>query len=71
MVELLCLDFLVEVVVVLRAVGGGGGCGLWWLWISGFAVGGDGAGFRGFEEQKRRKEKNTLVAAIIFCVVTV
>ena len=37
MVELVRLDFLVEVVVVLRAV--------WWLWlwISGLAVGGGGA----------------------------
>ena len=37
MVELVHLDFLVEVVVILRAV--------WWLWlwISRFVVGGGGA----------------------------
>ena len=43
-------DFLVEVVVVLRAVGGGG-CGCGFLGLSlvvvdeGFAIGGGGAGF--------------------------
>ena len=46
-------NFLVEVVVVLRAVGGGGGgygCGFLGLPLvvvdEGFAVGGGGAGFR-------------------------
>ena len=43
-------DFLVEVVVVLRAVGGGG-CGCRFLGLplvvvdEGFAIGGGGAGF--------------------------
>ena len=51
MVELVRLDFLVEVVVMMRAiVGGGCGCGFMGLPLMvvdfGFVVGGGGAGFR-------------------------
>ena len=58
-------DFLVEAVVVLRAVGGGGcGCGFLDLPLVmvelGFSV-------AELEEQKR---KGTRVATVIFCVVS-
>ena len=63
MVELVRLDFLVEIVVVLRA-DGGGGCEFLGLPLVVVELG----GVAGFEEQKR---KNTRVAAMIFCVVSV
>ena len=66
MVELLCLDFLVEVVVVLRAVGGGGyGCGFLGLPLVVVEL---GFGVAGFEEQE--KKKGTWVATIFYCVVS-
>ena len=51
MVELLCLDFLVEVVVVLRAVGGGG-CGFLDLPLVVVEL-----GFGGLKSRKEEKKK--------------
>ena len=58
-------DFLVEVVVVLRVVGGGG-CGCGFLGLS-LVVVELGFGEAGFEEQKR---KGTRVATVFFCAVS-
>ena len=52
MVELLCLDFLVEVVVVLRAVGVGGGCGFLDLPLVVVEL-----GFGGLKSRKEEKKK--------------
>ena len=52
---LIHLDFLVEVVVVLRAIGGGGcGCGFLGLPLVMVKLGFDVAGF---EEQKNKKKE--------------
>ena len=59
-------DFLVEVVVVLRAVGGGG-CDCGFLGLLSVVVE-LGFGEVGFEEQKR---KGTWVATIFFCAMSV
>ena len=64
---LIHLDFLVEVVIVLRAVGGGG-CGCGFLGLLLVVVVELGFGEVGFEEQKR---KGMRVATIFFCVVSV
>ena len=59
-------DFLVEVAVVLRAVGGGScGCGFLGLPLVVVEL---GFGVAGFEEQKR---KGSRVATRIFCIVSV
>ena len=60
---LIHLDFLVEVVVVLRAVGSGG-CGFLGLPLVVVEL---GFGEAGFEEQKR---KGTRVATVFFCAVS-
>ena len=53
---LIHLDFLVEVVVVLRAIGGGGcGCGFLGLPLVMVKLGFDVAGF---EEQKNKKKEH-------------
>ena len=62
-------NFLVEVVVVLRAVGGGGGgygCGI--LGLPLVVVVELGFGEARFEEQKR---KGMQVATVFFCAVSV
>ena len=61
-------DFLVEVVAVLRAIGGGGcGCGFLGLPLVVVKLGFDVAGF----EEQEKKKKGTRVATIFFCVVSV
>ena len=62
-------SLLVEVVVVLRAVGGGGcGCGCGFLGLPLVVVVELGFGEVGFEEQKR---KGMRVATVFFCAVSV
>ena len=61
-------DFLVEVVAVLRAIGGGGcGCGFLGLPLVVVKLGFDVAGF----EEQEKKKKGTRVATIFFYVVSV
>ena len=61
---LIHLDFLVEVVIVLRAVGGGG-CGYGFLGLSLVVV------ELGLKSRKKKKKKGMRVATIFFCVVSV